>query len=127
MRHLLIAALMVAPAIGAGATEESDFVLDNAGDLADVCATPTDSPLYMAAIHMCQGYIMGVHHFHTALALELGDDIYCPPPPERSQTRNEITGAFVAWVADNPDIRSSEALDGLLSWAAAAYPCPASN
>jgi hypothetical protein len=76
---------------------------------------------------MCQGYLMGVHHFHTALAAELGDDIYCPPPAAQAQSRNEITGAFVAWVAANPDIRSREALDGLLSWAAAAYPCPASN
>jgi hypothetical protein len=127
MRQLLFAALLAAPAATAAATEERDFVLDNAGDLADLCATPTDSPLYMAAIHMCQGYIMGIHHFHTALALELGDDIYCPPPPERAQTRNEITGAFVEWVADHQDIRSREALDGLLSSAAAAYPCPTSN
>jgi|AACY02.2.fsa_nt_gi hypothetical protein len=127
MRHLLIAALLAAPAIGASATEESDFVLDTTGDLADLCATAPESPLYTAAIHMCQGYLMGVHHFHTALAAELGDDIYCPPPAAQAQSRNEITGAFVDWVAANPDIRSREALDGLLNWAAAAYPCPASN
>jgi hypothetical protein len=30
-------------------------------------------------------------------------------------------------MAANPDIRGREALDGLLNWAAAAYPCPASN
>jgi hypothetical protein len=127
MRHLIFAALLAAPAFTAAATEERDFVLDTAGDLADLCATPTDSPLYMAAIHMCQGYLMGVHHFHTALAAELGEDIYCPPPAAQAQSRNEITGAFVDWVAAHRDIRSREALDGLLSWAAAAYPCPASN
>ncbi|MDF2235754.1 Rap1a/Tai family immunity protein [Albimonas sp. CAU 1670] len=126
MRRLIFAALLATPVAAAAATEESDFVLDTAGDLADLCATPADSPLHVAAIHMCQGYLLGAHHFHAALAAELGEDIYCPPPATQAPSRNEITSAFVDWMAANPDIRSREALDGLLIWAAAAYPCPAS-
>lgn len=120
----VFAALMAASP--AAAVDEGDFVIDTAGDLADLCAAAPDSPLHAAAVHMCQGYLLGVHHFHTALAIELGNDIYCPPPPEQTQTRNEVTAAFVAWVAANPQVRGGEALDGLLAWAAAAYPCPTS-
>lgn len=38
-------------------------------------------------------------------------------------TRNEIMASFSAWVAETPGVGETEALDGLLQWAAQAFPC----
>ena len=116
-------AAMLAFATGPSlAVEEKDFLLDTTADLARLCGAAPESPLYPAAIHLCQGYILGVHHFHEALAAGLQEDIYCvDPTAERS--RNEVMAQFAAWAAENPQAGESEALDGLLQWAAVAFPC----
>ncbi|MEM8791788.1 MAG: Rap1a/Tai family immunity protein [Pseudomonadota bacterium] len=105
------------------AAEEKNFMVDTTGDLAALCGVGPENANYSAAIHMCQGYLLGVHHFHEALAAELEDDIYCTDTRNPRPSRNEIVAEFVNWVDANPTVAASEALDGLLQWAAVSFPC----
>jgi hypothetical protein len=124
-RRILLGALSAALALAAApalAVDEQTFLLETTADLARLCGAAPESPFYAAAIHMCQGYILGVHHFHQALAVELQEDVYCVEP-SADRSRNEVMAAFAAWVAENPQVGETEALDGLLQWAAVAFPC----
>lgn len=112
--------------LGGGASQaadESAFMLDTTGDLVTLCAAQPGDPNYAAAVHMCQGYLLGVHHFHTALAHEVDEDIYCVDPNKTPPSRDEVVAAFVAWSQAHPELADKEALEGLLTWAGAAFPC----
>ena len=63
-RCLAFSLLLAAPF--AHAADDEAFQLRTAGDLARLCAVPADDPRHSAAVHMCQGYLVGVHHLHTA-------------------------------------------------------------
>lgn len=122
---LSIAALTAAAALAvlpARAVDRGAFMIDTTGQLAALCSTSPEDPLHAAAIHMCQGYMLGAHHFHAALVAADATPIYCPPAAE-APSRNEVVAAFVAWVGENPEIASTEALDGLMTWAETAYAC----
>ena len=55
------AAVMGFAAASSLAVEEQAFLVDTTADLARLCGAAPESPFYAAAIHMCQGYILGVH------------------------------------------------------------------
>ncbi|MBY8976876.1 hypothetical protein KHP62_13740 [Rhodobacteraceae bacterium NNCM2] len=123
-RNLAFAAgLAVVGGTASQAVEESNFMVDTTADLAALCAAQPGDANYSAAIHMCQGYILGVHHFHTALAMKMDTDVYCVAPDETAPTRDEVMATFVTWVGAHPEIAQTEALDGLLTWASEAHPC----
>ncbi|MDX1422231.1 MAG: Rap1a/Tai family immunity protein [Kiloniellales bacterium] len=107
------------PAISAS---PDDFRIDTAADLAALCGTSAEHELYAAAIHMCEGYLIGVHQMHTAVAAALSEGVYCLPS-DNAPTRDEAAAGFAAYVAENPDVADLEALDALLTWASATYPC----
>ncbi len=124
MRRLVTAmALTGALATPAFAVDEEVFLIDTTADLARLCGAQPGADFYAQAVQMCQGYMMGVHHFHEALALELDNDIYCDELAPTRPTRNEIMESFTAWVAATPGVGETEALDGLLQWAAQTFPC----
>lgn len=128
MKRSLIAAIAAAAGMGfasgpANAADEKGFLIDDTRDLASLCATRPGQPNYVAAIHMCQGYILGVHHFHTALAQAQGEAIYCVDNRKPRPSRNEVVDEFVVWVGNTPDVGDEEALDGVLRWAKSAFPC----
>lgn len=117
--------LLAGLAIGssAGATDTKHFIIDTAGDLGALCAATPGGPNFGPAIHMCHGYLVGVHHFHTALAAHYEQDIYCVEAAEPLPTRDQVAAAFAEWVATTPGASEKEALDAVLEWAAAVYPC----
>ncbi|MEM7177553.1 MAG: Rap1a/Tai family immunity protein [Pseudomonadota bacterium] len=98
-------------------------MLDTTGDLVAICATQPGDPNYASAVHMCQGYLLGVHHFHTALSHEIDEDIYCVNPDKPRPTRDQVVAEFVEWSQAHPETADKEALEGLLTWASTAYPC----
>lgn len=114
----LAALLLAAMALPAAAAEEEDFLLESAGDLADIC----DEPDNAAAIHMCHGYLVGVNQMHAAIVEALGVEVYCIQPGE-TVTRNSVAADFSAWVAANPDMANLSAREGLLTWARQTHPC----
>ena len=111
---LVLVGLKPASAIG---VSPDNFRIDEATDLVALCGVNTEDPLYTAAIHMCMGYLIGVHQMHTATTR-----IYCLPT-KNPPTRDEAVAAFVAYVAANPEIAHKKALDAVLKWARHAYPC----
>ncbi len=113
-----MAAVVAAIALPAAASEKEDFLLETAGDLADLC----DEPENAAAIHMCQGYIVGVHQMHAAISAALGISVYCIPE-DAGVTRNSVMADFSAWVKAHPDMAELSAREGLLTWARETYPC----
>ncbi|MFV0474264.1 MAG: Rap1a/Tai family immunity protein [Pikeienuella sp.] len=115
------AATLMAP--GAAMAEEADFLVATGADLAALCsAAPADAD-YAAAIHMCQGFIVGVDQFHTAVMQdEAGAGIYCLPPAG-APSRDEAAASFAAWVAETPRAGDLRAVEALVRWAAAVYPC----
>lgn len=108
-----------APAL---AEESGPFLLDTAGDLAQLCAAQPGDPNHAAAIHLCQGYLIGLHHMHTAVANAVGSGIYCVSPEARP-TRDEASAAFAAWIGTSPEHAELEAVDAVLIWASTAFPC----
>ena len=100
------------------AAEEHDYQLATASDLADLCVH-TDVP---AAIHMCHGYLIGVHHMHAALGDAIGQHIYCIPE-DGTVTRNTAAASFVVWMSANPTMAATPAREALLEFARQNYPC----
>jgi hypothetical protein len=104
---------------------EEQFIIDTAGDLARLCATKPAANTYVAAVHMCQGYIIGAHHFHEAMETGLGgqgEGIYCVPA-EGAPSRDEIMADFSAWVNSTPGMPGQEAIEALMQYAATRFPC----
>lgn len=117
-RIACLAAILAALSLPAIAAEEDDYLLETAGDLADLC----DEPDNASAIHMCQGYILGVHHMHVAIDAALDVEVYCFPE-NSGVTRNAVMADFSAWVKATPDAADLSAREGLLTWARETYPC----
>jgi hypothetical protein len=113
-----MAAVLAALSLPAAAAEEEDYLLETAGDLADLC----DEPENASAIHMCQGYIVGVHQMHAAISASLGVSVYCFPE-NAAVSRNAVMADFSAWVKAHPDMADLSAREGLLTWARQTYPC----
>ncbi len=117
-RLITAAALAVAAAAPASAAEDANFLLQTAADLGALCGAPAEP----AAIHMCQGYLVGVHQMHQAIDQALGVKVYCIPD-DGSVTRDTAARDFAAWVAATPDAGAMPARDGLLTWARTTFPC----
>lgn len=119
MKKLVIAAAVaMAAGLPAAAVEESDYLLNSAEDLAALCGAPDDA----AAIHMCQGYLVGIHHMHGAIETAVGERIYCLPT-DGGVTRDTAARDFSLWVNSTPAAASMPARDGLLQWAQLTFPC----
>ncbi len=110
--------LSVATVYGASAAETDDFQLKTANDLADLCAAVDDT----AAVHMCHGFMVGVHQMHQAVSEATGRGVYCVPD-DGSVTRNTAQTDYVGWLRLTPSAVEMTARDGLLEWARTAYPC----
>ena len=92
------------------------------GVLAALCdATGTDSESRAAAGY-CRGFIIGVGQYHVEISRPGGiRPAFCLP--EGAPTLEIAQASFVAWAAAHPQHRDGKAVDGLLRWAAATYPC----
>lgn len=123
MKKYLTAAAAIALSAGAAmAASDADFTVTTGGSLAMLCGAGADSPNYVAAIHMCQGYLSGVDQFHSAMTGAGGAPIYCIPATG-APSRDQAAAAFVAWVNSDPNAASMPAVEALVQWAAKSYPC----
>jgi hypothetical protein len=118
MRTALLTAAALLLAGTAAAVETEDYLLKTAGDLAALCGAPAD----VSAIHMCHGFLVGVHRVFESVGHGLGEPLYCLPA-DGSVSRDTIARDFAAWVAATPDAASMSPSDGLLQWVRATYPC----
>jgi hypothetical protein len=101
---------------------EENFRLDTTRDLVALCGVDAEDSNAVAAIHMCHGYVTGLVHFHIVMGRALEGRVYCMKDEARP-TRDQAVAMFVEWSRAHPEYDSSEAVDGVLLWAADTYPC----
>lgn len=114
--------LAAAPATAQAPPQRS--VPRTVAELAEVCAIGPASPDYTAATFYCRGFLSGVGQYHAAMhPVGRGrPPIFCVPDPPPSLV--SAAGGFVAWAAAHPQHATEAAVDGLMRYAAATWPCP---
>lgn len=121
-KTILLAAALLS-STGAAASEQEDFLMRNTRDLVDLCSTQPDDPLYVAAIHFCNGFAVGAFHFHEAWFS--GPDVQplvCLPSPRPS--RQQAIADFVAWSKNHPEHDNQPAVETLFRFLMDKWPCP---
>jgi Rap1a immunity proteins len=125
-----LAALVAAPAMAQqrGQQPEGTDLIDHVrtvSDLARVCDPPWRGVPRLEAIAYCQGFLTGAGQYHTLLhpTGARNRPLYCMPSPGPTVAEGGL--AFAAWSRANPSYGNEPALDGVLRWAQASYPCSA--
>ncbi|MDJ0389935.1 Rap1a/Tai family immunity protein [Roseomonas sp. E05] len=127
MRTIYLAAALAglagAPALAQSSAPSSVSQAGTVADLAILCDPPADSPRRLEAIAYCQGYLTAAGQYHTALhpAGSSRPPLFCLPNPPPTVAQSGL--AFAAWARQNPQYNSEPAVEGLLRWAQATYPC----
>jgi hypothetical protein len=112
----------LSPVSYASAVTEEDFLVRNVQDLIDLCTTPRDDPLNVAAVHFCTGYLVGAYHYYDSL--HSGPDSHpwvCPPDPK--PTRQEAIAEFVSWAQAHPEYGKDRPVDVMFRFMAEKWPC----
>jgi hypothetical protein len=119
-----LAALVAAGPAAAQITEQT-YASGSTADMAKLCGASSADAVQVNAQSYCEGFITGAGQFHRAVTARGGRmaPIYCLPTP--GPTLGEVRTAFVAWAAANPQYAGDRAVDSLMRFAAATYPCPA--
>lgn len=126
MRHVTSwlggAALLALAANASFAQTTTPVPALSTGVLAALCgATGTDTDS-ATAVGYCRGFIVGVGQYTTEISRPGGiQPVFCLPQP--TPTLDVVQASFVAWANANQQYRDSKAVDGLLRWASATYPC----
>jgi hypothetical protein len=99
--------------------------VQSTSDLAAVCDPGWSGVPRLEAIAYCQGFLTAFGQHHALLNPRGGSmrPLFCLPTPEPTIAQSGI--AFAAWARSNPRHGGEPALDGLLRWAQATYPCRA--
>ncbi|WP_431280574.1 Rap1a/Tai family immunity protein [Humitalea sp. 24SJ18S-53] len=125
MRPFFAAAVAVCLA-GPALAQAPTTAVHTVADLAAVCGPADALPpvARLEAIAYCQGFVTAAGQYHAALHRAGGRHrpLFCLPTPAPSVAQAAV--AFVAWAGENPTRAGEPALDGLLRFAQAAYPCP---
>ena len=117
-----IAAATLALEAGAAPVTTENFVLRTTGDLVALCGVSRDDPNAAAAVHFCQGYYLGLDHFAEETGRPFRNVLYCPPDGLKL-TRDQVIAMVVEFHRKNPQFASQPPLDGIITWAAATWPC----
>jgi hypothetical protein len=113
---------------GSSAPPSSAIVthVQTTSELAAVCDPTWGGVPRLEAIAYCQGFLTSFGQYHTLLYPQGGParPLFCVPQPGPTVAQSGL--AFAAWARGNPQYGNEPALDGLLRWAQATFPCPAS-
>jgi hypothetical protein len=123
MRHItsLLGAMLLATTV-ASAQPASPGPLSTA-TLANLCAAPDGEGDLAHAQGFCRGFLIGAWQYHTEITRPGGrPPIFCLAPAA-APSLAEAQAAFVSWAAAHAQYADDKAIDGLLRWAATAYPC----
>jgi hypothetical protein len=121
---LLMGAAAIALAAGAAGAQvtKENFTLRTIRDFVALCGVSASDPNAAAAIHFCHGYYVGVDHSAEILGRPLRNILYCPPEGLKL-TRDQVLGMVVDYHRKNPQFAAEAPIEGIIRWAAAAYPC----
>lgn len=118
---LVIAAGVATLAVGPALAQATAQGMTTA-TLAEACASEGRDVAGATAVGYCRGFMAGAGQYHREISTDR-PAIFCLPDP--SPTFEAAQASFVAWARANPRFGSEQAVDGLMRWAAATYPCPA--
>jgi hypothetical protein len=125
MRKVVIAAIAAAallPLQSRAVPNVEDFDLRAAEDLVDLCAVPDSDQMAEAARGFCYGFLSGVNHYHRAVnAGAKAKPLYCLP--ESGLTRADAARMYVDWSRNNPKHLKEAAVDNVVRFAVATWPC----
>jgi len=98
--------------------------VQTANDLAAICDPAWGGVPRLEAIAYCQGFLTSFGQYHALLYPQGGParPLFCVPVPGPTVAQSGI--AFAAWTRENTQYGNEPALDGLLRWAQARFPCP---
>jgi hypothetical protein len=123
VRAVLAAVTVLVLAAPAAAVTEEQFHLRSGADLVALCSARTDDPLYVAAIHLCQGFGAGTYQTIQAMTThEKLVPLLCPPNPP--PTRNEGIRLFLDWAKNNEEHAQEPAVHHLGRFLVEKYRCP---
>lgn len=96
-------------------------------DLAAVCDPAWSGVPRLEAIAYCQGFLTSAGQYHAMVHPAGGRTapLYCVPAPGPTVAESGV--AFAAWARATPAHLNEPALDGLLRWTQARFPCPPRN
>jgi hypothetical protein len=118
----LFAVFLLIPALASAAAQEKEFVVASTADIIDLCTTAPDDPLYPAAIHFCQGYLVGAYaYYRAANSGPEGDRLVCLPDPAPS--RNAAVEMYVKWAKAHPERMKEAPVDSFFMFLAEQWPC----
>jgi hypothetical protein len=116
------AALALAAGSASAQVTKENFTLRTTRDFVALCGVGAADPNAAAAIHFCHGYYVGVDHSAEILGRPLRNILYCPPEGLKL-TRDQVLGMVVDYHRKNPQFAAEAPIEGIIRWAAAAYPC----
>lgn len=93
-------------------------------ELAAVCDPTWGGVPRLEAIAYCQGFLTSAGQYH-ALMNPPGSPVrplFCVPNPGPTIAQSGV--GFARWARENPSYGNEPALDGMLRWAQASFPCP---
>jgi hypothetical protein len=104
------------------AVTQDDFLVRTTQDLIDLCTAGESDPLHASAIGFCQGYLVGVYHYHQAENAGPGaTPLFCPPDPP--PTRADAIKMFVAWAQANLQYQNDRPVDTIFRFLTTKWPC----
>lgn len=113
------------PGTGRAAVTEDMFQMRDTSDLVALCSVGQADPLYVAAIHFCQGFGSGAYGVASEYeAARSRARLFCPPSADRRPSRNTAIAEFVQWAGARPDVMRLPVTDGLLHFLSDRFPCP---
>src|SRR5262249_37720355 len=107
----------------AAAVTEDNFLVHDAGDLADLCSAGPSDALYTAATNFCHGFALGAFRIlQDEVSAEAPPQMFCLTNP--SPSRNEAIAGFVRGVRADPARARQPGDDAIATFLSQRYPCP---
>ena len=117
--------LAAQPGTGHAAVMEDMFQMRDTSDLVGLCSASQADPLYVAAIHFCQGFGSGAYGVASEYeGARRRARLFCPPGADQRPNRNTATAEFVQWASALPDVLRLPATDGVMRFLSDRFPCP---
>jgi hypothetical protein len=116
------AALLLAAVAASAQVTKDNFVLRTSADLVALGGVSPNDPNATAAIHFCEGYLVGLEHFADVTGRPFLNTLYCPPAG-LSLSRDQVVAMIVSWHRKNPGPAAETPFDGIARWAVATWPC----
>lgn len=118
----IVAAILLLSSPASRALTQDNFLVRATSDLVELCSPPPTDAMRVAALHFCEGFVVGANQYYLAERAGAGaPPLYCLPKPPPS--RDDAVAMFVDWARKNPQYMGERPVDSLTRFAATVWPC----